>query len=369
MMKVFFCGSLWGCLLLVAACTATSKDTKVKDTAKVIPVTSLVTKDTSIAKEYIADIQSQRNVELRSRLTGFLEHIYVDEGAFVRKNQVLFSINDEEYKAQLAQAQAVLDNARAEVKKVELELERTARLVQKNIVSATEQELLSVQLKATVAKVQEAEALLSSARTKLSHTKIRAPFDGRLDRILLKEGSLLTEGALITAISDLDKVNVYYTISESEYLAMASAVDFNPHKFKQQVQLILANGQLYPYPGVAELVESEFETRTGSIALRAKFDNPQALLKHGSSGRIAVPEQVGKLTLVHQKSVFEIQDKAYVYVVKGNTVKMTPFKHGPRVGHYYVVEEGLPADVKVVYEGVRSLRDGMTITPKFVDNI
>lgn len=358
---------LLGCIVLAASCTANSSENKTEEQAKVVPVSNLVQMDTVIFKEYIADIQSQRNVELRSRLSGFLNRIYVDEGAYVRKGQVLFALNDEEYKANLAQAEASLNNAKAEVKKVELEIERTKKLVDKKIVSSTEADLLEVQLRAAISKVDEAEAILHQSRTKLSHTQIRAPFDGRIDRIQLKEGSLLNEGALITTISDLDKVNVYFNISESEYLNIASDSSFNRNNFKTDVRLLLANGDLYPYPGVAEIVESEFEASTGSISLRAKFDNPNGLLKHGASGRIGVPTNTGKLTFVHQKSVFEIQDKAYVYTVEGNQVKMTPFRNGDRVGHYYIVEAGLDPQAKVVYEGVQSLRDGMTITPKEVN--
>lgn len=354
---------------MFAACTASSGEKeKAGEQAKVIPVTNLVQMDTVIYKEYIADIQSQKNVELRSRLSGFLNRIYVDEGAYVRKGQVLFSLNDEEYRADYAQAEAAVNNAKAEVKKVELEIERTKKLVEKNIVSSTEQDLLRVQLRAAISKVDEANAVLNQAKTKLAYTQMRAPFDGWIDRIVLKEGSLLEEGSLITSISDLKKVNVYFNISESEYLALASDSSFNRHNFKQDVKLILANGEWYPHSGMAEIVESEFEASTGSIALRAKFDNPDGLLKHGASGRIGVPVQTGDLVLVHQKSVFEIQDKAYVYTVNGNTIKMTPFVNGARVGHYYVVESGLPADVQVVYEGVQSLRDGMVIQPKLVNN-
>lgn len=356
-----------GCILALASCTVKPEENKNHVTKKVVPVTNLVHMDTVIYKEYIADIQSQRNVELRSRLSGFLDKIYVDEGAFVRKGQVLFSLNDEEHKAYLAQAQALLNSARAEVKKVELELERTQKLVEKNIVSKTEYELLEVQLRAAKSKVEESVAILNQARTKLSYTQIRAPFDGRIDRLLLKEGSLLNEGALLTTISDLNEVNVYFNISESEYLTIASDSTFNRGNFKQDVRLILANGEVYPYTGKAEFVENQFEASTGSISLRAKFQNPQGLLKHGASGRIGVPTQTGNLVFVHQKSVLEIQDKAYVYVVDGNnTIKMTPFQNGQRVGHYYVVEGGLKPDTKVVYEGVQSLRDGMSIQPKAV---
>ncbi|GGE23628.1 MULTISPECIES: efflux RND transporter periplasmic adaptor subunit [Sphingobacterium] len=360
--------SVAGCALFFASCTATSNEKTTANAPKVVPVSNLVQLDTVVYKEYIADIQSQRNVELRSRLVGFLDRIFVDEGAYVRKGQVLFSLVADEYKADLAQAQASVSSAEAEVKKVELEMERTHKLVQKNIVSSTEYDLLKVQLRAAKAKVAEAEAVLNQARTKLSNTQIRAPFDGRIDRIQLKEGSLLEEGSLLTTISDMANMNVYFDISEQEYLGIASDSTFNRNNFKKEVQLILANGATYPNKGIAEIVESEFEASTGSISLRAKFNNPQGLLKHGATGRIGVPVQTGDLLLVHQKSVFEIQDKAYVYTLKGDTVKMTPFENGRRVGHYYVVENGLPADAKVVYEGVQSLRDGMVIQPRMVKN-
>lgn len=360
--------SVVGCALLVSACTATSNEKKTESGAKVVPVTNLVHLDTVVYKEYIADIQSLRNVELRSRLAGFLDRIYVDEGAYVRKGQVLFSLVADEYRADLAQAQAAVSSAMAETKKVELEMERTKKLVEKNIVSSTEYDLLKVQLRAANAKVHEAEAILNQAKTKLANTQIRAPFDGRIDRILLKEGSLLEEGSLLTSISDSKSVNVYFDISEQEYLGIASDSAYNRNNFKKDVQLILANGARYPHQGVAEIVESEFEASTGSISLRARFNNPDGLLKHGATGRIGVPIQTGNLLLVHQKSVFEIQDKAYVYTLKGDTVKQTPFQNGQRVGHYYIVEGGLPADAKVVYEGAKSLRDGMVIQPKMVKN-
>ena len=359
---------MFGSALFFAACTANSNEQTQNTGPKVYPVTQLFQKDTVVYKEYIADIQSQRNVELRSRLTGFLNKIYVDEGAYVRKGQVLFSLTDDEYKADYAQAQAAVNSAMTEVKKVELEMERTKKLVEKNIISKSEFELLKVQLRAAQAKVKEAEAISNQSKTKLAHTQIRAPFDGRIDRILLKEGSLLDEGALITSISDQQNVNVYFDISESEYLDLASDPNFNRNNFKQEVQLILANGQLYPHKGMAEIVESEFKSSTGSISLRGKFANPEGLLKHGATGRIAVPVQTGNLLLVHQKSVFEIQDKAYVYTLKGDTVKMTPFQQGQRLGHYYVVENGLTENNKVVYEGVQALRDGMVIKPKLVNN-
>ena len=350
-----------GLAFFAASCTVKSTENKVEAT-KQVPVVSLTVMDTTVYKEYIADIQATKNVELRSRLSGFLEKIYVDEGAVVKAGQVLFQLNNEEYKADYAKADAALNIAISEAKKVELEKERTKKLVEKNIVSVTEADLIAVQYKAALSKVEEARAVKNQAQTKLSQTRIRAPFNGRIDRILLKEGSLLEEGSLITTISDLGFVNVYFDISETEYLNLASDSNFRRNTFNKEVKLVLANGEEYPYAGEARIVESEFNPGTGSISLRAKFSNSEGLLKHGASGKIAVPVSTGDTKFVHQKSVVEIQDKAYVYVLNDDsTVKMKPFEAGQRVGHYYIVEGGLEEEQRIVFEGVQGLRDGMKV--------
>src|SRR5690606_23670129 len=293
-----------------------------KEEIKNIPVTPLIVMDTTVYQEYIADIQAFKNVEVRSKLNGFLDKIYVDEGAWVKKGQVMFKYNNEEYRAGLAKAKAQYDNSIAEDQKIKLEMERTQKLVDKNIVSPSEYNLLKIQLKAANSKIEEARALVNQAQTKLDYTVIHAPFDGRIDRILLKEGSLLTEGSLITTISDLSQVNVYFDISEREYLTMMQD-KLNGKDTKKTVKLILANGALYPHEGVAHIVESEFEANTGSISLRVQFPNAEHILKHGATGKIAVPMETGQHTFVHQKSVFEIQDKTYVYTMQpDSTIKM-----------------------------------------------
>lgn len=361
---VLFWSISMGSLILLIGCNAasTANDAAEPRVERTIPVTRLIGMDTTVYKEYIADIQAFKNVELRSRLTGFLESIHVDEGSYVQKGQVLFRVNEEEYRAELAKTRALLSSAEAEAKKIELELERTKQLVEKEIVSNMEYELLQVQLRAAEAKIAEAKALVQQARNQLSFAQIRAPFNGRINRILLKEGSLLHEGSLLTTISDLNQINVYFDISEAEYLSLVKEAGFDRNSYKKDVKLILANGDEYPHSGVAEIVESEFESQTGSISLRARFPNIKGLLSHGASGRIAVPTKTGELLFVHQKSVMEIQDKTYVYTLEqDSTVKMVPFEAGPRVGHFYVVNGGLEPNKKVVFEGVQSLRDGMKI--------
>jgi len=354
--------------LAFASCTPQSEKASTSNTPRSVPVANVSVLDTIIYNEYVADIQAVKNVEVRSRLSGFLEKIYVEEGSQVTAGQVLFKINDEEYKADLSKAEAVLNNAIADAKTVELEQQRTRTLVKNNIVSKTDLELAGAKLKAAQSRVAEARSVLQFAKSRLGYTLVRAPFSGRIDRIPLKAGSLLEEGSLLTSVSDLSAVNVYFSISEKEYLGIAADSGYARNGFKKKVKLSLANGQAYPYPGDATFAESEFASQTGTISLKARFPNPNRLLKHGASGKISVPVETGEILVVHQKSVFEIQDRTYVYVLgAGNKVKMTPFSAGQRVGHYYTVSSGLTKDDKVVFEGTQSLRDGVQIDPKSMD--
>lgn len=354
--------------LAFASCTAQSENSSTSNAPRSVPVTNVSVLDTIIYNEYVADIQAVKNVEVRSRLSGFLEKIYVEEGAQVKAGQVLFKINDEEHRADVSKAEAVLNNAIADAKTVELEQQRTKTLVKNNIVSKTDLDLAAAKLKAAQSRIAEARSVLQYAKSRLSYTSVRAPFSGRIDRIPLKAGSLLEEGSLLTSVSDLSAVNVYFSISEKEYLDIATDSGYSRSGFKKEVKLSLANGQAYPYPGQATFAESEFANQTGSISLKARFSNPNGLLKHGASGKISVPVETGEILVVHQKSVFEIQDRTYVYVLgSGNKVKMTPFSAGQRVGHYYTVSSGLTKDDKVVFEGTQSLRDGVQIDPQAMD--
>jgi membrane fusion protein (multidrug efflux system) len=352
----------------VAACSVKSQSDPVKDDLKQeLPVTQLITKDTSLQRTYVANIQAIQNVEIRNRITGFLEKIFVDEGQMVRKGQPLFQISDKEYKAEVAKAKANLSNAIAEAKAAQVEVSRVRILVEKKVVTPSDLEVALARQKALEAKVEEARSILTDANNRLSYTFIRAPFNGMINRIPLKKGSLLEEGTLLTTVSDASSVYTYFNISEDEYLHYTNARLKNHEKSSNTVQLILADGSTYNYTGKIETVASEFEENTGSIAFRARFPNPKNLLKHGGTGKIVLKTSVEDALMVPQKSVFEIQDKNYVYVVDAeNKVKMKNFVPRTRIAHYYIVQSGLQPGDKIVYEGVQGIRDGMQIVPRKV---
>ncbi len=345
------------------ACSS-KKNGSEEDKLIALPVVAVVEKDTVLQTEYVSDIQAVKNVEIRARVQGFLEKIFVDEGKEVKKGQPLFQINDLEFRTELARAKANVSSAQAEAKAAELEVDRTRILVEKNVISKTEYDLASSKLKAAKAKIDEALSFQQTAETKLSYTFVRAPFDGILNRIPLKIGSLIDPGALLTTISDIHQVYAYFNISENEYLQYRKALNKGEEENKA-IHLILADGTSYAHPGKIETIDGEFNDNTGAISFRASFPNPNKLLKHGASGKVRLNTKVENAIIIPQKSSFEIQDKNFVFVVdEKNRVKTRVFTTVKRVAQFYIVEDGLKPGEKIVYEGLQSIKDGSIIIPR-----
>ncbi|UOQ55035.1 efflux RND transporter periplasmic adaptor subunit [Hymenobacter cellulosivorans] len=349
----------------LSGCSADGKNPEKADAPEVLPVVTLKTTEQELFHDYVADVQAVRNVEVRAQVAGFLEQIYVDEGRSVTKGQPLFRLNASAYQSKLSQAQAALASAQAQAQAARVELTRVQLLVEKNIIAKTELALASSKVKDAEARVAEARAGEAAARLHLSYTLIRAPFNGIIDRIPLKMGSVVEEGTLLTTVSDLREVYAYFNVGEGEYLRYTKARQLHPDRHSDSVRLTLADGSAYPLAGRIETTESEFNPNTGSLAFRARFPNPKRLLKHGASGRIRLTTNLPAALLLPQKSVFEIQDKNYVYVVdKAGAVHMRNFTPQTRTGDFYVVKEGLKPGEQVVYEGVQSLRNGQRISPR-----
>ncbi|MFN3315914.1 MAG: efflux RND transporter periplasmic adaptor subunit [Raineya sp.] len=357
------CISIWRYLFLLSACS-NKQEENVEQLN--LPVFKLISQNTEVQEFYVADIQAIKNVEIRNMISGFLEQIYVDEGKRVGKGQILFKINDLQYRAELATATAALQTAIAEAKTAEIEVERVKTLVEKQVVSNVELEMAKAKLAAAQAKVEEARSVQQKANLKLSYANITAPFDGLVDRIPLKMGSLLQEGTLLTTVSDVSEVYAYFKISKKEYLQyMKRRQTDSTFGGNGSIQLILADGSVYEHKGRIETIEGDFESATGSIAIRARFPNPDRLLKHGSTGKIIISNRIENALLVPHKSVFEIQDKNYVYVIgRDNKVKLRSFVPKKRIEDFYVVESGLQAGDLIVYEGIQNIKEGVTIKPR-----
>jgi len=357
-------------LALSSGCNTGHSKNDEKNKLLNIPVLELSSQSIEVPQTYICEVQAVQFVEVRAKVEGFVDKIYVDEGEFVKKGKPLFQLTSMEFTEMVNSANARLMQAKAEAKAATLEVERLKILVDKNIITSSELELAKSKRAVAESAITEAESSLKNARTGLSYTTIRAPFDGIVDRIPFKTGSLVTAGDLLTNITDISEVFAYYRINENEYLTyMRRKIEMKGEKaIAEDMDLILSDGEKYEHSGTLETMEADFERGTGSIAFRVRFPNPDGLLKHGASGKIQMSTQLDDIFLIPQKSTFEIQDFNYVYVVdKENTVKVRSFKPLRRHDVYYAAE-GFQSGDRIVYEGIQQVKDGIKIQPKLVDS-
>lgn len=351
--------------LLFSIILSSCKNTPVKEqTTDTFPTATITKVDTFTTVDYVTEIHAIQNVEIRARVDGYLDKIHVDEGATVNKGQLLFSINNKEYIEELAKAKALYKSAISEFNATELEYKNVVQLADKKIVSATELALAKNKLDAQRAKMEEAQAHQSYVEIKLSNTEIKAPFNGTINRIPHKIGSLINEGTLLTSIADNESVYAYFDVSEKEYLNYARNLK-NDSTNSKVVSLILADGSTHEYKGVIETTEGAIDGNTGNIAFRAKFPNPQKLIKHGSSGKVRLNKKFDNVCLVPQKSTFEIQDKLYVYVVNNeNKAVMRNIDFQARLPHYFILKNGLNPGETIILDGVQNIKENMVIQPQ-----
>jgi membrane fusion protein (multidrug efflux system) len=304
-------------------------------------VTSPLKKDTTTIREYVCQIRAIQHIELRALERGYLQNIYVDEGQMVKKGQQMFQIMPLVYSAEFQKAQAEANFA-------EIEYKNTKSLADSNVVSPNELALAK-------AKMDKANAELQLAKVHLGFTDIRAPFTGIMDRFYARLGSLLDEGDLLTVLADNSKMWVYFNVPEAEYLNYKLALKGDSI---MNVRLLMANQQLFEYPGRVETIEADFNNETGNIAFRATFPNPKALLRHGETGNVQMVVPYKNALIIPQKATFEVLEKKYVFVVdKDNVVHQREINIAAEMPDLYVIKNGVTADEKIMLEGIRKVRD------------
>ena len=337
-----------GALLLLTGCKGKKEE---KEEAAVYPITSPVKMDTAITKEYVAQIQSAKNSEIRAQEKGFLEKIYVDEGQYVHAGQTLFRIMPQIYQAELMKAQAEMEQAK-------IELQNSSTLASNNIVSKNERAMAKAKLDAA-----SAEARL--AQIHLNFTNVKAPFSGYINRIPLKLGSLVDEGDLLTSLSDNTGIYAYFNVSEPEY------INYQTHSAERgnnQVSLIMANGEPLPDKGFIQNIEGEFDNETGNIAFRAKFPNPNQLLRNGETGKVQMTLPLKNALIIPQKATYEIQDQTYVFVVdKNGKVSSKNIKIAYELPDMYIISEGINENDRFLLEGVQKVKDDQKVQTRFQD--
>jgi len=334
--------------VLISITSCESHKEEIKEETKFL-VTSPIRMDTSISKDYVCQVRSIQHIEMRALEKGYLQEIFVDEGQFVKKGQLMFQIMPTLYKAELQKAQA-------EANFVEIEYQNTAKLAESNVVAPNELALAK-------AKLEKAKAELALAQVHLGFTEIRAPFSGIMDRFHVRLGSLVDEGDLLTTLSDNSKMWVYFNVPEAEYLEYESTAKT---KEKTHVNLLMANGQMFSYTGIVETIEAEFNNETGNIAFRATFPNPDGLLRHGETGNVRMTIPLTNTLLIPQKSTFEILDKRYVFVLdKDDIIRSRAITVAAELPHIYAVQSGLEVNDKILLDGLRLVRENEKISYDF----
>ena len=280
----------------------------------------------------------------------------------MQTGQTLFTLNSKELEQQILKAEASIQSAQAELKGVEIEYDNTKKLFEKNVVAKSELDLWATKVALNKAKLNAARVEKEQATLHFQFTKIKAPFNGVINRIPFKKGSLVDEGALLTSISNNEFVFAYFNVSEIDYLEYAQATNKS-----NKVKLVLANNTVYPQQGIIETTESEFDASTGNIAFRAKFPNESRLLKQGSSGKILAPSHFKNAILIPQKATFEVQGNIYVYVVdKQNKVGIKKINPVVRLSNFFVLDIGLEKSDTIILEGIQTVKEGDIIKPQLV---
>jgi RND family efflux transporter MFP subunit len=351
----------------------------------VVEVVQVEQKDVPIFGEWIGTLDGLVNADVRAEVTGYLLRQGYQEGAFVKKGELLFEIDPRPFQAavdqaqgQLEQATATLANTEAVQRRTELDVNRYTPLAKEQ--AASQQDLdnavqNNLAAKATVetakAQIQSAQAALETAKINLDFTRLIAPIDGIAGQAQLQVGALVNPSSgPVTSVSTVDPIKVYFTVSESEYLAWRKRFPTDTTREAAdkslQLELILADGSTYPRPGTFYFADRQVNESTGAIRIAGLFPNPGNILRPGGYAKVRAATQIQQgALLVPQRAVSELQGGYQVAVVDGqNKVSIRTVQVGNRIGNLWIVSDGLKPGERVVVEGVQKVRPGMQVNPK-----
>lgn len=360
-------------IVLFAFCVAllSSCDNKGKGTEKVpeYAVQELQKTTAHLSTAYPATIKGKQDVEIRPQVSGFITKLCVDEGATVRKGQVLFIIDPTPYEAAVRTAKAAVATAEAAVRTQQMTVDNKRALNEKNIISDYDLSMAENTLAQSQAQLAQAKAQLTTAQQNLSFTQVKSPSDGVINDIPYRLGALVSPSIStpMTTVSEIDEVYVYFSMTEKELLAMTKTGSTIKEEISKipAIKLLLIDGTEYSIEGKVDAVTGVIDQSTGSVSMRALFPNKEHILRSGGTANVQIPYTMENVITIPQSATVEIQDKKFVYVLQpDNTVKYTEIKifHLDN-GKEYLVTSGLNPGDKIVIEGVQSLKDGRTIQP------
>jgi len=359
-------------LLMFSSCGGAGTGPQAK--LKSYTVMKLSPRDVVVDADYPASIQGIQNIEIRPKIDGYVESIYVDEGAAVKRGQLLFRISAPQYEQNVKTASANIKIAVADVNAAKMQVDQVKPIVEQDIVSPYELKSAQYTLEAKQAVLAQAKAELSNAETNLGYTTIYSPSDGVIGVLPYKIGSLITGTTTnpLTTVSNIAKIYAYFSINERQaldfFLAAKGGTLQQKLKTLPPVILVLANGTQLTNKGKVDTETGLINAQTGSVNMRATFANPNGLVRSGSSAIVRIPGAIDKALLIPQKSTYQIQDRTFVYVLDANN-KVRSQELGIRAseGQFYVIRSGLKAGQQIVVDGIVSLREGLQITPRLIN--
>jgi membrane fusion protein (multidrug efflux system) len=375
--------SLLAASFIALATFACKKEEEKKAAAPVFPVkvAEAVVRDVPVFIEAVGQTRGHEEIEISARVEGFLETMNFKEGTFVKKGQVLYTIDSRPFRASLAQAQASTAQAQADLVRKQQDVKRYEPLVAKNAVSVQEYETSVAEEKAQVSAVAAAKAAADRASVELGYTTVVAPADGLIGATLVHPGTLVGKGSntVLTRMSQVDPIAVRFSISERDYLGLArkrQAAQEDAGTGDGGVtaggtaifKLILADGSTHPQDGKLSFVDRNVNPTTGTILVEAEFPNPGGIVRPGQFAKVRVEVSTKKdAVLVARRSVADQQGITSVAVVKpDDTVEMRMVKTLERVGDLWVLESGVKPGERVVVEGLQKVRPGAKVKPELV---
>jgi membrane fusion protein (multidrug efflux system) len=340
---------------------------------KTYTVTKLSPRKVVVDADYPASILGIQNIEIRPKIDGYVENIYVDEGASVKRGQLLFRISAPQYEQNVNTAAANIKIAVADVNAAKMQVDQVRPIVAQDIVSPYELKSAQYSLEAKEAALAQAKAEFNNAKTNLGYTTIYSPSDGVIGVLPYKIGSLITSTTTnpLTTVSNIKKIYAYFSISERQALDFFQAAKGGTLQQKLKtlppVILVLANGTQLANKGYVDTETGLINAETGAVNMRATFTNPDGLVRSGSSAIVRVPATIDNALLIPQKSTYQIQDKTFVYVIDAdNKVRSQELIIRANEGQFYVISKGLKTGQQIVLDGIASLREGMQISPKLI---
>jgi membrane fusion protein (multidrug efflux system) len=321
----------------------------------------------ALSSEWIATLDGLTNAQIRPQVSGYLVARPYTEGGFVHKGQVLFEIDARPFQAALEQAKARLAEARAQLSKADRDLKRDTPLADQHAIAQSQLDNDIESRSAALASVQSAEAGQQTAALNVEFTKVTSLIDGIAAIATAQIGDLVSPTTLLTTVSQVDPIKVYFPLSESEYLHLAQLLNRpgGAQPWAGKLTLVLADGSEYPHRGTFRTADREMDAKTGTIRVSATFPNPDRTLRPGQFGRVRAETQVlDHALLVPQRAVSELQGSSLVRIVGGdNHVATRTVVLGERVGNRWIVQSGLQPGDRVIVESP-AVKDGALVVPK-----